>query len=175
MFPKTISTPRLLLRPIEFEDAEAVFYGYARDSEVTRFLTWRPHASIEDTQSFIESSLVAERSCTYVVLLKTTGEVVGSLDLRAPTETRFEVGYALARQYWGIGLMTEALTKVVEWALHQPNTWRIGAVADVENGSSIRVMEKAGLKREGILCRWLNHPNISLNPRDCVSFAATRK
>lgn len=174
MFPKTFSSTRLLLRPVKAEDAEAVFNGYAQDSEVTRFLTWRPHASIEETHSFIQSSLIAEQSCTYAVLLKAKYEVVGVLDLRAPTDTRFELGYALGRQFWGIGLMTEALIEVVEWALRQPNIWRIGAVADVENVGSIRSMEKAGLKQEGILRRWLTHPNIGPDPRDCVSLAAVR-
>ena len=107
--------------------------------------------------------------------LQVTGEVVGVFDLRTPSKTRVEFGYALARLYWGQGLMTEALTKVAGWALRQPSIWRIGAVADIENIGSMRVMEKTGLKREGVLRRWLVHPNTSPDPRDCVSFAATRE
>jgi len=70
--------------------------------------------------------------------------------------------------------MTEALIEITSWALNEPSIWRISAVADTENIGSIRVMEKAGLQREGVLRRWLVHPNISDDPRDCVSFAATR-
>jgi hypothetical protein len=65
-------------------------------------------------------------------------------------------------------------TEVVNWALSQPPIFRIGAVCDVENIGSARVMEKAGLVREGLLRRWLMHPNISDEPRDCFIYARTR-
>jgi ribosomal-protein-alanine N-acetyltransferase len=58
--------------------------------------------------------------------------------------------------------------------LRQPAVFRIGAVCDVDNIGSARVMEKAGLVREGVLRRWLVHPNISDEPRDCFSYARTR-
>jgi RimJ/RimL family protein N-acetyltransferase len=61
---------------------------------------------------------------------------------------RLDFGYVLARSWWGRGLMTEVLTEVVEWALSQPPFFRIGAVCDVENIGSARVMEKAGLTLE---------------------------
>jgi ribosomal-protein-alanine N-acetyltransferase len=70
--------------------------------------------------------------------------------------------------------MTEVLTEVVNWALQQPSIFRIGAVCDVENVGSARVMEKAGLVREGLLRRWLMHPNVSDEPRDCLSYARVR-
>ena len=70
--------------------------------------------------------------------------------------------------------MTEVLAEVARWAMTQPDVWRIGAVCDVENRASARVMEKAGLTREGVLRRWLVHPNVSDEPRDCFSFARTR-
>ena len=52
--------------------------------------------------------------------------------------------------------------------------WRLGAVCDIDNRASARVMEKAGMQREGILRRWMLHPNISAEPRDCFSYATTR-
>jgi [ribosomal protein S5]-alanine N-acetyltransferase len=70
--------------------------------------------------------------------------------------------------------MTEALSEVAGWAMRQHDIRRIGAVCDVDNPASARVMEKAGLAREGILRRWLVHPNISPEPRDCFSYALTR-
>lgn len=174
MFPESFSTPRLTLRPIEAGDTAAIFSSYGQDTEVTRYLTWQPHASIEDTDSFVQMCLRAQTSRTYMIVLKASGNVVGVFDLRTPSKTRVEFGYALARSHWGQGLMTEALTEVVAWALRQPSIWRIGAVADIENIGSLRVMEKAGLQREGVLRRWLVHPNIGDEPRDCVSFSATR-
>ena len=163
-----------MLRPVQAGDAAAIFNSYGQDADVTRYLTWRPHASIEDTDSFVQMCLHAEASRTYMVVLKANNEVAGVFDLRTPSKTRVEFGYALARPHWGHGLMTEALTEVAAWALRQPSIWRIGAVADIENVGSMRVMEKAGLQREGVLRRWLVHPNTGAEPRDCVSFAATR-
>jgi [ribosomal protein S5]-alanine N-acetyltransferase len=52
--------------------------------------------------------------------------------------------------------------------------FRIGAVCDVENIGSARVLEKSGFVREGLLRRWLLHPNISDEPRDCFSYACVR-
>jgi len=70
--------------------------------------------------------------------------------------------------------MTEALTEIAAWALAQPDIFRISAVCDTENTASARVMEKSGLHREGLLRRWLVHPNISTEPRDCFIYARTR-
>ena len=70
--------------------------------------------------------------------------------------------------------MTEALTEIAGWAMRQDGIRRLGAVCDIDNLASARVMEKAGLAREGILRRWLVHPNISPEPRDCFSYAKCR-
>ena len=80
----------------------------------------------------------------------------------------------MARSCWGRGLITEALEEVVGWALAQPHIFRIGSVCDVENVGPARVMEKAGLTREGISRRWLVRPNISAEPRDGFSYARVR-
>jgi ribosomal-protein-alanine N-acetyltransferase len=74
----------------------------------------------------------------------------------------------------GDRVMTEALTEVADWALRQDGIWRIGGGTDVENLASARVMEKAGLTREGIFRRWIMHPNISPEPRDWVSYGKVR-
>ena len=100
--------------------------------------------------------------------------ICGALDLRRPAPDRLEFGYVLARATWGRGLMTEVLRQIVGWAREQPGIARIGAVCDVDNIASARVMEKAGLVRDGLLPRWAVHPNISDQPRDCFSYAMVR-
>jgi RimJ/RimL family protein N-acetyltransferase len=70
--------------------------------------------------------------------------------------------------------MSEALSEVVTWSLRQDGVWRVGAACDVENPASARVMEKAGLAREGVLRRWLVAPNLGPEPRDRFSYALTR-
>ena len=62
MFPELFTTTRLVLRPIGSDDAQAIFDSYGQDPEVTRYLSWRPHKSIEDTQAYVQMCLKAETS-----------------------------------------------------------------------------------------------------------------
>jgi len=101
-------------------------------------------------------------------------EVIGSFDLRSTGPARLGYGYVLACPCWGQGLMTETLVEVVSCALRQPLIWRIGDVVDAENLASARVMEKAGLQREGLLRRWDLHPDMGNAPRNCFSYAKAR-
>jgi ribosomal-protein-alanine N-acetyltransferase len=176
MLPDVFRTARLALRPIALEDAGPIFDGYAQDNDVTRFLTWRPHQTRDDTAAYITKCMTAppDLSRTYVLLGREDNKVRGAFDLRRPMPHRLGYGYVLARAWWGQGLMTEALTEIASWALCQDTIWRIGDVCDVENTASARVMAKAGFAREGILRRWIIHPNISDEPRDCFSYARVR-
>jgi RimJ/RimL family protein N-acetyltransferase len=85
------------------------------------------------------------------------------------------LGYALARKLWGNGYMSEAVSAVADWALAQEALHRVWAVCDTANGASARVMERAGMTREGILRRWLAFPNISDTPRDCFVYSRIRE
>ena len=176
MLPETFETARLILRPITRWDAASIFDSYAQDEAVTRFLIWRPHASRSDTLAYIDRCIATPQKVerTYVLLGRVDHVVRGAFALRQRAEHRLDCGYALACRWWGQGLMTEALTRVADWALHQPSVFRIGAVCDIDNIASARVLEKAGFIREGLLRRWLLHPNISDEPRDCYSYARVR-
>jgi RimJ/RimL family protein N-acetyltransferase len=70
--------------------------------------------------------------------------------------------------------MTEAVKGLIAWALKQQHIYRIWAVCDVDNVASARVMEKAGMVREGTLRRWSVHPNISREPRDSYCYAIVK-
>lgn len=98
---------------------------------------------------------------------------VGMIELR-PTGHRAEMGYVLARDRWGRGLMSEAALVVVDWALAQPGVFRVWSVTDVDNGASARVLEKVGMQREGLLRRWMMHPGVGPEPRDCWCFGRVR-
>ncbi|HJU17315.1 MAG TPA: GNAT family N-acetyltransferase [Stellaceae bacterium] len=176
MLPDRFATARLILRPIAPGDAAAIFAGYAQDPEVVRFVTWRPHRTLADTEAYIARSLAApaDRDRTYVLIDRADARLIGAFGLRRPEPYRLDCGYVLARPHWGQGLMSEALAAVAEWATMQPAIWRIGAVCDVDNRASARVMEKAGLQYEGVLRRWILNPNIGPEPRDCFSYARVR-
>jgi [ribosomal protein S5]-alanine N-acetyltransferase len=176
MFPDVLHTPRLQLRPIVRSDAGPIFNTYAQDREVTRFVVWRRHQKPEDADLFVSrcNSSSPEASRTYALCGREDGALRGVLGLTQIRLHYVEFGYVLARPWWGQGLMTEALIVAVDWALAQPGNFRVSGVCDVENIASARVMEKAGLAREGLLRRWMVFPNISEYPRDCLSYAKTR-
>jgi RimJ/RimL family protein N-acetyltransferase len=176
MLPDSFETSRLRLRPVAVDDAEAIFGAYAQDEQVARYLIWRPHRSLSETKAYVERCMAtpAEVERTYMLLGREDNLVRGAFALRQRGPHRLDCGYVLARRYWRQGLMTEILNEVTGWALGQGSVFRIGAVCDVDNVRSARVLEKARFVREGLLRRWLLHPNISDEPRDCYSYACVR-
>jgi len=173
--PEFIQTARLTLRRLALADAEAIFTAYAQDTEVTRFLTWRPHQRIKDTRAFIRQQSAAwdaGAEFTWAIRRK-DGEVIGGIALR-PQGCKVDFGYVLARAHWGNGFAAEALQALVDWALAQAGVYRAWAVCDVENAASARVLEKVGMTREGILRRWLRHPQAGDTPRDCLCYSIVR-
>ena len=105
--------------------------------------------------------------------LRGTDEPIGSIGVSLDLHGAM-VGYVLGRAYWGRGLMTEAVRYVAAWGLAQPSLFRVWAFCDAENLASARVMEKAGLLREGLLRRWHVCPTIGPEPRDCLIYAKVR-
>jgi RimJ/RimL family protein N-acetyltransferase len=176
MLPDSFETAHLRLRPVAVEDADAIFGTYAQDEEVVRYLIWRPHRSLGETQTYVERCIATppEVERTYMLVGREDKLVRGAFALRQRAPHRLDCGYGLARRWWRQGLMTEVLTEVTAWALRQDSVFRIGAVCDVDNVGSARVLEKSGFAREGLLRRWLVHPNISDEPRDCYSYARVR-
>jgi ribosomal-protein-alanine N-acetyltransferase len=173
--PAELRTARLVLRPPVASDAAAIFAAYARDPQVTRFLTWRPHRDVHDSHDYVTEAIAAwdgAQRRVYMLTLDDAG-AVGALELRNGPHG-VSVGYVLARSWWGRGLMTEAVSAAVAWSLAQPEIWRVWSFCDVANLASARVMEKAGLGFEAILQRWIVHPNLSAEPRDCRLHAQVR-
>ena len=174
--PEEFETARLRLRLPSLADAEAIFSLYAQDKRVTRFLSWKPHESIEETQEFLERCIRVWDVCEsfpWVLVEKEADQLIGMIEVRFNNH-RAELGYVLARAYWGAGYGTEAAQLVVDWAIAQPKIYRVWAVCDVENFPSARVLEKAGMKREGVLKRWLYHPNFDRKPRDCYVYSIVK-
>lgn len=174
--PEAIETERLVLRPPRPSDAPAIFNGYAQDPEATRYLVWRPHRDVRETERFLAECVACWETGAefpWAITLKASGELIGMLGLRA-REFKADVGYVLARRFWGQGLAAEALRPVVEWALGQPSIYRVWALCDIENKASARVLEKVGMRCEGVLRRNTMHPNVSDEPRDSYCYAVVR-
>ena len=171
-----LTTARLNLRAPTLDDATDLFERYTQDPIVTQNLTWVPHDSIERTHTFLRRCLagVADGSVLpWVITERSDDRPIGMVELR-PRGHRAELGYVLARDWWGRGLMSEGARAVVDWAFEDPAVFRVGAVTDVANLASVRVLENIGMEREGLLRRWLVYPGLSPEPRACWSFARVR-
>lgn len=176
MLPAGLTTSRLQLRPPTAQDAEAIFRTYAQDTEVTRYLIWRPHPDIATTRAFLErcaEGWAQGTELTWVIAGRDDEQLRGMISLR-PRDFQASVGYVIARPWWGQGLMPEVARAVVEAALAEPAIYRVWAVCDEENLASARVMEKIGMQREGLMRRGVLHPNVSAEPRDCWLYARVR-
>ena len=151
-----IETQRLILRRFKIEDAEDMYNNWASDPEVTRYLTWPVHSSLEVTRSLLEDWAAHYTDGGYfnwVMEYKETGKAIGNISvvkLNENTEAA-DMGYCMSRVYWGQGLMPEALKAVMTYLFDVVGLNRIAACHDVNNPKSGRVMDKAGMKQEGVL------------------------
>ncbi len=173
---ETVSTNRLLKRKPEIHDHTAVYEHWARDPEITKYLTWRPHKSSEETRDFIQQCIKDWENGArfpFVICLKSTREIIGMIEFRIDN-FKAEIGYVLCKKYWGHGYMTEVLKKMLDLLLSQEKIYRVQAYCDIENTGSFRVKEKAGMRCEGLLSRFAIHPNVSDKPRDCYLFSKTK-
>ena len=174
--PTTLKTERLRLRKAKSSDAEAIFRQYAQDPEVTRYVSWRAHKDLDETREYMRMCQLAwdiGKAFHWVIERHEDREVIGMMIARVAAE-KWELGYVLARAYWGRGYMTEAIKGLVAWALKQKGIYRIWGVCDIENIASARVMEKVGMQKEGTLRRWSVHPNLSAEPRDSYCYAIVK-
>jgi RimJ/RimL family protein N-acetyltransferase len=176
--PVSFGTARLVARPPRVDDGPAVFAAYASDPAVTRYLIWPAYERVEPLTAFLRECLAhwekGEGHLAWLLCLKGTDTPIGTIGVTVSPRGRALFGYALGRKYWGHGFAAEALTHLVDWALAQPAIHRAWAFCDVENPASVRVMEKAGMVREGVLRRWQVCPAIGPAPRDCVVCAKVR-
>lgn len=175
-FPIEHFTERLHLRPITLADAERVFDRYCHDPRVTRYMSWKPHRTVEETRDYLRQRIddnEAGRTAGYLIFLRDGDRLLGSVGGKIDGAT-VQFGYCLARDAWGHGFATEAARTFVAAAWTQPEIWRVQAFCDVENRTSARVLEKIALKHEGTLRRYMMLPNLGETPRDVHCYAAVR-
>lgn len=152
MLPDIIETVRLQLRPHCLADVQDVF-AYAKDPEWGRYLPVPQPYTQADAEKFIASQVLLDREVHPAWAITHAGVAIGGINLRFHHDYHIgEMGYSIARSYWGQGLTTEAARAVMEtaFATHACLN-RIRAMADARNIGSLRVMEKLGMFREGLL------------------------
>jgi [ribosomal protein S5]-alanine N-acetyltransferase len=151
--PRIIRTPRLELRPWALADVDDVL-SYAGDGEWARYLHFLPSPYERvHAEEFVARQVLLDRVShpSWAIVLE--GRVVGGINLRFDFRNRLaELGYSIARPHWNRGYVTEAAEALVELAFSTHRELnRIRAFSDVRNGASQRVMEKLGMRKEGVL------------------------
>jgi RimJ/RimL family protein N-acetyltransferase len=151
-----IETEHLLLTPVDPVDAEAMWAATeASLPELFPFMVWAAEAAPEHTRAFMERSAAEWRDglSHWAFTIRSEGSVVGTISLLSakPMLKVGEVGYWLRSDLTGRGYMTEAVRAVVRWGFEEAGMERIELRASPDNAGSIRVAEKVGFTREGLL------------------------
>ena len=158
-----METERILLRPWRESDAEALF-KYASDPEVGPRAGWPPHKNVEESLGIIRTVFGTETM--WAVELKETSEAIGCVGYLPASASNLkiendqcEVGYWIAKPYWGNGICTEAMRLVVDYCFHVKGFTVLWGDYFPENPASGRVMEKCGFVDTGeeTVC-----PNLSV-------------
>ena len=165
-----IETPRLILRPLEISDAEAMF---AMDSNPTvhQYLWQNPSKDISETIQiieFVQKQYEENGIGRFATILKETGEFVGWTGIKFINEhvengnTNFyDYGYRLNENYWNKGFATEASIAWLDFGFNQMNIQEMNAYTHAENGASNHVLNKVGFNfiedypdKEGVTWKW---------------------
>lgn len=143
-----LQTKRLILRPWEDADAEAL-YAYASDPDVGPAAGWPVHTSVKMSREVIRDVLQAPE--TYAVVLRETGEPAGSIGLVKPrlqdvkpSDHALELGYWIGKPYWGRGLIPEAARALIDHAFDDLGCDQLWCAFYAGNAKSTRVQEKLG-------------------------------
>lgn len=160
---KTIETERLILRRFTLDDAEKMYTNWASDPEVTKYLMWPTHESVETTKKVLADWVAAYENDTkyeWCITLKETAEPVGSMGIVKINEKveSVEVGYCIGRAYWHQGITSEALKAVMDFCFGEMGVRRVESRHDPKNAHSGDVMKKCGMSYEGtrIQADWNN-------------------
>ena len=151
-----LETERLILRKFEISDAENMFKNWSSDSEVTKFLTWETHKSIDDSKEII-SFWIHEYDkpdfYQWAIVLKDIKEPIGSISVVGKNEKLgiVHIGYCIGSKWWNQGLTTEAFQAIIPFFFKEVGVNRIESQHDPNNPNSGRVMKKCGLRYEGTL------------------------
>ena len=177
--PPEMETPRLRLRKLRLRDAADLF-SWSSDPEVAKYVLWSAHRSIRETREYIRYVRGLYRRgapSSWGIVLRETDRVIGTIGIMAwfPEHRSAEVGYSLGRSWWGQGYATEALSCVLDLLFDRMKINRAEGQCDVRNPASARVMEKCGMRREGLLRQRVCNKGEMVDVLLFAAIAADRK
>ena len=152
---QTLETGRLILRRYTMADVHGTFANWCSDPEVARYTTWSAHADEGVTRALLEdwtSRYDRPDYYNWVMEMKATGEIIGNCSAVRINDDidEVELGWCMSRREWGKGYMPEAAREITRYLFDEVGANRVCAKHDVENPKSGRVMQKIGMKFEGV-------------------------
>lgn len=153
---KRLETERLILRRVIASDADDAYNNWCNSDMVDKYVTWTKHENIDVTRELYKSWEEAyddPKTYRWIVELKDSKEVIGTIDVSRKflDYGTCEIGYCYGDKFWGKGYATEALKAVIKYLFEKADAELICAGYMNHNPASGRVMEKAGMKYEGVL------------------------
>lgn len=151
---KRIETERLVLRRFTMDDAQVMYDNWASDPEVTKFLTWPAHSSVEVTRAVLRDWVAGyENEDFYVWAIELEGAPIGSISVVSHNDRAelVHIGYCIGKKWWHRGVMSEALAVLIRFFFEEVGVNRIECRHDPNNPHSGNVMRKCGMKYEGTL------------------------
>ena len=144
-----------LLREWKLSDAQNLASAINNKKVLDNLRDGIPYPYTEqDGKDFITAMLSADKNSTFAFAIELEGKVAGSIAVFRQNNIHFrtaELGYYLAEEYWGKGIMTEAVKQVCKYVFDNSDIIRIYAEPFAHNIVSCRVLEKAGFQFEGLL------------------------
>jgi [ribosomal protein S5]-alanine N-acetyltransferase len=156
----TLYTQRLILRTLQITDVEDIF-TLTSDPLVIRLTTLFQVARTKtDASRYIKGILTAYKKGTcapWALVDKKTNKVIGIAGFNnyVAHHARGEISYAIIRSYWNQGFATEAAQALIHFGFNKLGLHRIQGICDPRNKASARVLEKCGMKFEGLLRHYL--------------------
>ena len=149
-----VETPRLMLRELRMEDAEAVFHIFS-DPAVVKYSNMDVFTGFEQAQLLIEKlrqRFEQKERFRWGIALKDSDTIIGTGGYVAWNRLWYnaELGYDLARPYWNQGLMTEAVRAIIQFGFEHMDLHRIEAEVMPENSASVRLLHKLDFQEEGV-------------------------
>lgn len=145
----TIKTKRLILRNFTIADAESMFDSYCNSTKITKYLTWYPHKSVQETKNYIIHNLLPSVEKMDVLDLAITmkenpASVIGSINIQFLDNQYASVDYVLSEKHWNQSIMSEALKGCIDFLTDFCSTEQLIACSDIHNIGSQTVLFKCG-------------------------------
>ena len=152
---KRLETDRLILRRFVIEDADAMYNNWASDPEVTKFLMWPYHNTVEISHTVLTDWISQYSKEDYyqwaIILKENSEEPIGSIAVVKQDDMieMVHIGYCIGKRWWKMGITSEALAALIKFFFEEVGINRIESRHDPRNANSGKVMMKCGLKYEG--------------------------